>query len=111
MRDAFPAVALILIGGIFLAVNLGVLSWGGNWWALFLLIPILFFVIKLAEIRKRGEKVMTREHTGPVLGLIFMSLSMCVFLFNLDWGDMWPVFMIALGVGFLLTHRQPSSGL
>jgi hypothetical protein len=40
---------------------------------------------------------------GTLTGGLMLLLVTIIFLFNLDWGKVWPLFLIIIGLGALLT--------
>lgn len=72
-----------------------------NWWALFILIPAFSkFGDAVNNYQKKGR--LTRSGRGSLTGGLILSLIASVFLFNLDWGLIWPVFLIIGGLSALL---------
>ena len=94
---------LILIGlGVFFLINNITGFTLHNWWALFILIPAFgSFSSGVRELRAEGE--FTREVWGAFFGGFVMSMIAAAFLFNLNWGLIWPVFLVLGGVGIFLT--------
>ena len=93
-------VVMIGIGAIFLLSNYTDYSLA-NWWALFILIPALaVFASAVRAYRVAGR--VTSEVTSPLIGGAFMLFVASIFLFELDWGKVWPGFIIIAGVGALL---------
>jgi hypothetical protein len=91
---------LIGIGVIFLLNQFTPLDLD-NWWALFILIPALAAFGNAWRTRQtRGS--FGREGRGSLIGGFVLTFVAAVFLFELDWGVMWPVFLILAGVGVLL---------
>jgi hypothetical protein len=97
-------VVLIGVGVIFLLVNAGLLPTIGNWWALFLLIPAVVLMMN-AWARYRTDGAFTRSVAAMLTGALFPLVVAAIFLFNLDWGKLWPVFIIVAGVSTLLSSR------
>ena len=94
-------VVLILIGGIFLFSNLT----GGfpfnNWWALFILIPAVASLGNAyREYQAAGQ--LNSKARGSLIGGLIMTFVAAVFIFDWDWGAIWPVFLIIGGIGALL---------
>jgi hypothetical protein len=92
---------LILIGLIFLAQQIGDFSFD-NWWALFILIPALSAFGSGFRMWQRDGKF----HYGvfsTFYGGMFPLLVALMFLFNLDWGLYWPLFVIVGGFGTMLS--------
>jgi hypothetical protein len=98
-----PGVILIGLGVVFLFSNLTGFELH-NWWALFILIPAFASFGKALEaMRREGE--MTREVWGALSGGAILLLIAGAFLFNLNWGLIWPIFLIIGGLGMLLGAR------
>jgi len=102
-KSEFPwfGLVLILLGFIFLAQQFGDFSFY-NWWALFILIPAFSaFGSAYGIWRKAG-----RFNIGvwsTFYGGLFPLVVALIFLFDLDWGDYWPVFVILGGFGMLVS--------
>ena len=93
---------LILIGVIFLARNVTDWDLGNwNWWALFILIPALGSLANAWRIYQAEGRV-TAAMRGPLVGGFALLLVTTILLFDLDWGTMWPLFLIIIGVGALI---------
>ena len=88
-------VVLIIIGVAFLLQNVSGLSLG-NWWALFILIPAMGSLATAWRIYETHGH-MTASVRGPLVGGIVLLMVTAIFLFNLDWGRVWPVFLIIAG--------------
>ena len=99
-RSIMPGVMLITLGLIFLANNLTGFELE-NWWALFILIPgISNFAEGVRAYRRDGE--FSRKARGYFFGSLFMILLSAAFLFGLNFGTIWPAFLILGGLGILL---------
>jgi hypothetical protein len=95
----FPIV-LILLGIFFLLQEFGDFSFD-NWWALFILIPALSaFGSAFGLWQKNGR--FTFSVWSTFYGGLFPLLVALMFLFNLDWGDYWPLFVILGGFGMFV---------
>ena len=71
-----------------------------NWWALFILIPALgFWASAYEEYKKTGYTPMVGAKISWGLP---PALVASFFLLHLDWGRMWPLFIIMAGVVSLL---------
>jgi hypothetical protein len=91
--------ALIAIGVIFLIANTTDFNLH-NWWALFILIPALSnFGCAIKNYQTNGR--LTRSGRGSITGGLILSLIASAFLFDLDWGLIWPLFLIIGGIGAL----------
>lgn len=93
-------VVLIVIGVIFLVGNLTDF-YLDNWWALFILIPGVMAFANAWRTRKEDGHWSTQAR-GSLIGGLGISLVALIFLLNLDWGTMWPLFLILGGVAALL---------
>lgn len=94
---------IIVIGVAFLLRNFGWVEWPlfENWWAIFILIPAL------ASLGNAWRSYQVQGHlTGEVIGSLIggctLLLVALVFLLQLNWGAIWPVFLILAGLGILL---------
>ncbi|WIG55242.1 MAG: hypothetical protein OJF61_001028 [Rhodanobacteraceae bacterium] len=104
----FPAVAIIAIGVLFLANNLGyAIAWfdHGNWWAVIILLAAFAPLTRAWEVyRARGR--FDAEVAYCLLSAGAVVLVACMFLFSLDWGVWWPLFVILGGLYTLVPHRR-----
>ena len=92
---------LIAIGVLYLLHDAGILPTFTNWWAFFLLLPGLGTLSAALGAYQRNGRHWTGEVTGLFVGgLLFVGLT-AVFLFNLSYSWLWPLFLIAAGL-FLL---------
>lgn len=91
---------LILIGLIFLLQNVSSFELR-NWWALFILIPAIGSLGTAWRIYQTQGRLNAAAR-GSVIGGLVLLLVAAIFLFNLNWGRVWPVFLIVIGVGALL---------
>lgn len=99
-----PGVILIGLGVVFLVNNVTDFRID-NWWALFIMIPAIGSFSKAWDgMRAAGE--MTRDVWGAIAGGMILTLVASAFLFNLDWGLIWPAFLIIGGLGILLGARK-----
>jgi len=97
----FVGIVLIAVGLIFLLRNT---VWGfalDNWWALFILIPAAGSFGTAWNLYRKNNGRMTQAAIGPLMGGLFGLFVAGVFLFNLNWGRIWPVFLILAGLGAL----------
>ena len=93
-------VVLITIGAILLLQNFDLFHMR-NGWALFLLIPI-FASLNSAYTLYQRDRRFTRAVTGPLMGALVLMCIAAAFLFGIDWGLIWPVFLIVGGLSILL---------
>jgi len=97
-------VVLIVIGVVVLVQNLNLMGPNfrfNNPWALFILIPALGSLFQVwRDYQENGR--LTYRSRGPLVGGLVLLFVTAVFLLNLDWGKVWPVFLILAGLGALL---------
>jgi riboflavin transporter FmnP len=93
-------VVLILLGLIFLVQNLSGAQLG-NWWALFILIPAIGSLAAAWRAHQTHGRL-TAAARGPLIGGLVLTLVALIFLLNLNWGQVWPLFLILAGLGALL---------
>lgn len=92
-------IALIAMGAFFLVQNyLGYQL--RNWWALLILIPAAgAFTAAWSTWRSaRGASAAAWSFT---MGIVFTAVA-AIFLLELPWGRVWPIFIILAGIGMLL---------
>ena len=88
-------VVLIAIGVLYMLYDYGVLPTFANWWALLLLLPAVGTLSAALGAFRRNGGHWTPDVTGPfVAGLLFLGLT-AVFLFELNFGWVAPLFLIA----------------
>lgn len=98
---------LILVGVVFLLTNVTGVSFD-NWWALFILIPAIGSLWTALSMYLKNDRKITAASTGPLIGGVALLAVTAIFLFNLDWGRVWPVFLIIAGAAVLLgVVRRP----
>jgi hypothetical protein len=95
-----PAVVLIGLGIIFLLQNFGLMRFG-NWWAFFILLGTAGAWGSAWRIYQNNGQRITPAVTGAFIGGLFPLFVALVFLFNLNWGAIWPVFLILAGIAVL----------
>jgi hypothetical protein len=91
---------LVILGLVFLLRNTGIFELE-NWWALFILIPALgSFATAWNNYRNSGGRL-TAAVRGPLIGGFILLMVSAAFLFGLDFGLLWPVFLILGGIALL----------
>jgi hypothetical protein len=99
---------LIALGGVFLLQNAGVPILRDNWWALFVLIPA-FATFSMAWTVYEQEGQITPAVTGLIAGGMVPLVVALVFLFGLDFGQWWPLLLIAAGIAALFGGYRRAS--
>lgn len=95
-----PGLLLILIGAFFLLRNFTGYQLE-NWWALFILIPALGNFTSAYE-RFQTARTFDRHARNELFWGVFFTLLSASFLFAVDFGLIWPAFLILGGLGMLL---------
>ena len=93
------AVTLILLGSIFLLRNYAGIEIG-NWWALFILIPASGSLATAWNGWRSGLHP-SAVAGSLVAGLVMLSVA-AIFLLDLQWSQVWPIFLILGGIGTLV---------
>ena len=92
----------MIIGSVIILMGLGFFFGGpgilANWWALVFLIPLGFIGSELYNDYQVGQPL----EVGKVTGFLALLLVGSIFLFNLSWGSMWPLFIVLGGISVLL---------
>jgi hypothetical protein len=96
----FGGIVLVGLGVIFLLQNFG-WFYIGNWWALFILLGTAGAWGSAWHIYHNNGQRITPAVTGAFVGGMFPLAVALIFLFDLDWGTMWPIFLIIAGVSVL----------
>ena len=92
-------IALIAMGVLFLVQNyLGYEL--RNWWALFILIPAIGSFTSAWHVWRSGASAPAAGGSFT-MGIVFTAVAL-VFLLDLPWGRIWPIFIIVAGIGLLL---------
>lgn len=99
-------VVLILLGGIFLLQNTGILEGFENWWALFILIPAVGSLTTAWRAYQQAGNQWNPAATGALIGGLILTSVAAMFLLGLDIGRWWPIFLIAGGVAALFGARR-----
>jgi hypothetical protein len=73
-----------------------------NWWALFILIPSAGSFLTAYRLFVTNDRKLTAASRGPLIGGIILLLVALIFLLDLNWGTMWPIFLIVIGAGIML---------
>ena len=94
-------VALILVGVFFLLVSAGVVRPAGNWWAIFILVPVVVLLMT-AWRRYRVTGRFAPSVAWTLSSALYPLAVALIFLLNLDWGVVWPVFPIIAGLAMLM---------
>jgi hypothetical protein len=102
-KPAWIGGAVLVAAGIFLLLgNLTRFSLH-NWWAVLLLIPAAGSLWTAYTIWRRNEWRFNAASRGPLIGGLVLVFLAVIFLLDLDWGRVWPGFLIIVGGGLLLT--------
>jgi len=102
---AWGGIALIGIGVFFLLRQMGLFPSDFNWWAFFILLPAAAIYYRAWQLYRETEQF-GRRVRGMVIGASMILLVAIIFLLDLDWGVMWPVFLILAGIGALFNRPR-----
>ena len=91
---------LIGMGVVFLLTNVAGLTLQ-NWWALFIFIPAVK-QLRCAWSQYQENGRLGHSGRGALTGGLFWALIGSAFLFDLNWGFVWPFFLILGGLGAIL---------
>jgi hypothetical protein len=100
LQSWMPGVVLILIGAIFLLRNFYHYELN-NWWALFILFPAMSSFLRAYEQYQDSGRIGRGVRARLFWGLLLTALAVS-FLLGLDFGLLWPAFLILGGLGILL---------
>lgn len=92
---------LIVLGIVFLAQQFGSFTLQ-NWWAIFILIPALSGFGSAFRMWQRDGMFHFGVWSAFYGGLFPLAVAL-MFLFDLDWGVYWPIFVILPGFGTLIS--------
>lgn len=103
IKHSIPALVLIVIGGGLLASNFLNIPFH-NWWVLFLVTPVVFMSYQVwRDYNSNGR--LTSRSVGPLIGSLVLITMMATFVFDLNWGQLWPISFIFGGIAILLGRR------
>lgn len=75
-----------------------------NWWALFILIPVIgAFDTAMRTYRNAGNQFTAPARGSLLVGLILTFVT-AAFLFGLNWSYFGPILIILAGIGILATY-------
>lgn len=101
-----PGIILILVGVVLLVNNTTNFRLD-NWWALFILIPALTAFARFWR-RYQEDGRFNADARGSLIGGFVLLFIAAIFLFNLNFGALWPVFLILGGIALLINAILPS---
>ena len=87
---------LVGLGILFLLQNFGV-PIPDKWWTVFLVLPGLGALWQAWRMYQH-EGRLSRAATGTAVGGAVLVVLGVSFFFGFDWGNLWPLILIALGV-------------
>jgi cation transport ATPase len=98
-------VILIVLGVIFLLQSMRGF-YLNNWWALFILIPAFGSFADAWNIYRQTGRLSKRVRGALISGFVFLLIT-ATFLFNWNWGVVFPVLLIIWGISLLLNSLLP----
>jgi hypothetical protein len=103
-QSMLPALILVTLGALFLLRNLGILPAWGNWWALFILIPAAAAAGTAWSLYRSAGDRLSPAARRAAMGAVTLTFVAAIFLFDLSWGLLWPVFLILAGIEALVSR-------
>ncbi len=97
---------LVALGILFLFQNMGTFTLD-NWWALFILIPILGTFEEAWRAYKNADGHLTKRARGLILVGLVLVLVMVALLLEISWKFFGPLLLILAGVGILINMALP----
>ena len=95
-------IAVTLAGVVLLLSSSGTLKLG-HWWALLILIPAVgSFAEAFIRLKHAGNRF-TRQAAAGLSGGLFLAAVAVMFLFGLDWGRYWGIFIVLAGLSTILS--------
>lgn len=96
-------IVILLVGVFFLLQNFGVGFFQlHNWWALFILIPAIAILSNAYRAYNAAGRQVTYYVRNQIVGGLLILAVALIFLLGMDWGRLWPVFLIVIGIGVML---------
>lgn len=95
-RGLVPGITLIVLGALFFLQSYSSFQLN-NWWALIFLVPTVGAWNGAYTTYKRAGVVNHQVWASFVAGLVPATLAI-IFLNDLDWGKVWPIFIILFGL-------------
>jgi hypothetical protein len=99
-KNWIGGVILIGIGLVFLLGNFTDFRID-NWWALFILIPVVAAWGNALRIYQ-AEGAFVQEARAAIAGSLFPLFVALIFLLEWDWSTVWPGFLVLAGVSALV---------
>jgi hypothetical protein len=100
---------LVVVGLVLLLQNAGydvpILR---NWWALFILFPVVNGVRRAQWALQRNGNRVTGAVAGPLVSAAALTLVMMALLLGLNWSVVLPIALILIGLGALISALPAS---
>lgn len=93
---------MIALGCLFLMRNYGY-PMPDNWWAFIFLVPALPNLSRAFYFARKGD---LREALVPLVRACLYGFLATAFLLDWDWAQIWPIFLIAGGIGMIVLSRD-----
>ena len=100
---------LLLLGVLFVAINLAGKEWLENWWSLFILIPALLFLGLGWAGRSKDGRFPFSARFSLGIGLVVLTVA-GMFLLNLNWSVWWPLMIATPGVALFMLGSSGGNG-
>ncbi len=100
-QTVFWGLAMIAVGAAVILSQLGILSAGFNWWAIFILVPGLGFLSGALDMLITNRRFSSGVRSMLGSGILVLTVG-GMFLFALNWGEYWPLILLAVGFSMFL---------
>lgn len=100
-QTVFWGLAMIAVGVAVILSQLGIFSEDFNWWAIFILVPGFGFLSGALDNLIVKGRISSSVRSLFGTGLLVLTVG-GMFLFDLNWGDFWPLILIVVGFSMFL---------
>ena len=98
------AIVFIIVGAGLIFSNVTGVRFD-NWWVLFMLIPVGFFVQCIYRDYQANGRI-TQQSTGSIIVTLAILATGATIIFEaISWGAIWPIGLIIAGVAIFLGNR------
>lgn len=105
-RAGTVALAVILLGVIFVLRTTAAVDLGPHWWALlFLVAPIYLLDYAWGRYQAGGRKITPAIVNTITVALVVVAFSFIIWL-QVAWGHTWPIFVVIAGIAAYLNSRR-----
>ncbi|HEX2865201.1 MAG TPA: hypothetical protein VHN99_11580 [Deinococcales bacterium] len=106
--NVMAGLGLVALGGLFLLGEITGLAIE-RWWALFLLVPGLIALGRAWMFYNDDGQRLTQRVARLAIGGIAPTFIGLIFLLNLSWAFVWPIFLVIAGLSQMVGDREGRS--